>query len=57
MNTKKNISIDKETIKTGGKIVAHAAVAVGKVICTVIVTTIEMLHDVVKNTEKHSYKM
>ncbi len=52
MNTKKNINIDKKTIKTGGKIVAHAAVAVGKVICTVVVAAIEILHDVVNGNGK-----
>ena len=52
METTNKPNIDKETIKTGAKIVGRTVVAIGKVVGTVIVTTIEILHDVVKNTGK-----
>ena len=42
--------INKDSLKTGAKIVGRTLLAVGKVVVTVAVTTIEILHDVV--TEK-----
>ena len=48
--TKNDYKVNKEAIKTGAKIVGRTLLAVGKVVGTVVVTTIEILHDVV--TEK-----
>ncbi len=42
-----NNKVNMETIKTGAKIAGKAAIAVGKVIGTVVVTAIEILHDIV----------
>ena len=45
--TKNDYKVNKEAIKTGAKIVGRTLLAVGKVVGTVVVTTIEILHDVV----------
>ena len=52
MVTTNKPNIDKKTIKTGAKIVGRTVVAIGKVVGTVIVTTIEILHDVIKDKGK-----
>ena len=52
--TNNDYKVNKETIKTGAKIVGRTLLAVSKVVgvavVTVAITTIEILHDVV--TEK-----
>ena len=52
MDTNKKINIKKESIKTGAKVVGRTLVGVGRVIGAVVVTTIEILHDVVTDKGK-----
>ncbi len=52
METNKKLNIDKETVKTGAKVVGRTLIGVGRVIGAVVVTTIEILHDVVTDKGK-----